>query len=308
MKIFSRKTYSTEVLADFLVLMSLTFFLYWFYKKEILRILFFEILYFLKRVSQKRLAKFFEILNIRASSSQSDLRAAGSDYLFLIIFPHMADLKSLFEAHLHLGGRTSGWNPKMKNFLHSQKNGVHVFDLSQTAERLEQAKKFLTAQKLQNKKILFVGTKPQTALLLQELVANTNHYYVDQKWMPGLLTNFKEIRKRIDHYLNLKSQFETGEINKYTKKEVSQYKKELDKLEVLYHGVGEMRQKPSVVVVLDAVVNRLTVEESGVAGVPVVALVDSNANPDGVAFPIPGNDDSLDSIRFILENLVQSLA
>ena len=220
----------------------------------------------------------------------------------------MVDLKSLFEAHLHLGGRTSGWNPKMKNFLHSKKNGVHVFDLAQTAERLEQAKKFLTAQKLQNKKILFVGTKPQTALLLQELVANTNHYYVDQKWMPGLLTNFKEIRKRIDHYLNLKSQFETGEINKYTKKEVSQYKKELDKLEVLYHGVGEMRQKPSVVVVLDAVVNRLTVEESGVAGVPVVALVDSNANPDGVAFPIPGNDDSLDSIRFILENLVQSLA
>lgn len=220
----------------------------------------------------------------------------------------MADLKSLFEAQLHLGGRTSGWNPKMKNFLHSQKNGVHVFDLEQTAERLEQAKKFLTAQKLQNKKVLFVGTKPQTALLLQELVANTNHYYVDQKWMPGLLTNFKEIRKRIDHYLNLKSQFETGEINKYTKKEVSQYKKELDKLEVLYHGVGEMRQKPSVVVVLDAVVNRLTVEESGVARVPVVALVDSNANPDGVAFPIPGNDDSVDSIRFILQNLVQSLA
>ena len=220
----------------------------------------------------------------------------------------MADIKSLFEAHLHLGGRTSGWNPKMKNFLYGQKNGVHVFDLEQTAERLDQAKKFLAAQKLQNKKVLFVGTKPQTALLLQELVANTNHYYVDQKWMPGLLTNFKEIRKRIDHYLNLKSQFETGEINKYTKKEVSQYRKELEKLEVLYHGVGEMRQKPSVVVVLDAVVNRLTVEESGVARIPVIGVVDSNANPDGVAFPIPGNDDSVDSIRFILENLVQSLA
>lgn len=220
----------------------------------------------------------------------------------------MADLKPLFEAQLHLGGRTSGWNPKMKKFLYGQKNGVHIFDLEQTAERLEQAKNFLAAQKLQNKKVLFVGTKPQTALLLQELVANTNHYYVDQKWMPGLLTNFKEIRKRIDHYLNLKSQFETGEINKYTKKEVSQYRKELEKLEVLYHGVGEMRQKPSVVVVLDAVVNRLTIEESGVARIPVIGVVDSNANPDGVTLPIPGNDDSVDSIRFILENLVQSLA
>ncbi len=220
----------------------------------------------------------------------------------------MADLKPLFEAQLHLGGRTSGWNPKMKGFLHGQKNGVHVFDLEQTAECLDKAKKFLTAQKLQNKKVLFVGTKPQTALLLQELVATTGHYYVDQKWMPGLLTNFKEIRKRIDHYLNLKSQFETGEINKYTKKEVSQYKKELDKLEILYHGVGEMRQKPGVVVALDSVVNRLTIDESVVAGVPVVAVVDSNANPDGVNFPIPANDDSINAVRFLLENLVKSLA
>ena len=177
----------------------------------------------------------------------------------------MADIKSLFEAQLHVGGRTSGWNPKMKNFLHSKKNGVHIFDLEQTAEKLDKALKFLAAQKLQNKKVLFVGTKPQTALALKELVSPTDHYFVDQKWMPGLLTNFKEIRKRIDHYLNLKSQFETGEINKYTKKEVSQYKKELDKLEILYHGVGDMRQKPGVVVVLDAVVNRLTVDESVVA-------------------------------------------
>jgi len=257
---------------------------------------------------QSKLAFKHFVRIIRASSSQSDLRAAGSDNYLLIIFPHMADLKSLFEAQLHLGGRTSGWNPKMKNFLHGRKNGVHVFDLEQTAARLDQAKKFLTAQKLQNKKVLFVGTKPQTAILLKELVAKTDHYYVDQKWMPGLLTNFKEIRKRIDHYLNLQSQFETGEINKYTKKEVSQYKKELDKLEILYHGVGEMRQKPSVVIVLDAVVNRLTVEEAAVAGIPIVAVVDSNANPDGIGFPIPGNDDSIASIRFLLENLVQSLA
>lgn len=220
----------------------------------------------------------------------------------------MADIKSLFEAQLHIGGRTSGWNPKMKNYLHSTKDGVHIFDLEQTAEKLDAAKKFLTAQKLQNKKVLFVGTKPQTALVIKELVSPTDHYYVDQKWMPGLLTNFKEIRKRIDHYLNLKSQFETGEINKYTKKEVSQYKKELDKLEVLYHGVGDMRQKPGVVVVLDSVVNRLTIDESVVAGVPVVAIVDSNANPDGINFPVPANDDSVKAISFLLKNMVESLA
>ncbi len=138
----------------------------------------------------------------------------------------MTELKPLFEAQLHIGGRTSGWNPKMKPFLYGQKDGVHIFDLEKTAEGLEKAQKFLAAQKLQNKKILFVGTKPQTGVLLQKLVAEKKHYYVDQKWMPGLLTNFKEIRKRIDHYLNLKSQFESGEINQSTNKEVSKYRKE----------------------------------------------------------------------------------
>lgn len=220
----------------------------------------------------------------------------------------MTDLQILIENELHIGQRTSAWNPKMTSYLHSKVNNVHVFDLEKTAEAIESAKKFMAAQKIQNKKVLFVGTKPQTALVMQEILEDSKHYSVDQKWMPGLLTNFKEIRGRIDFYLTLKSQFESGEINKYTKKEVSQYKKELDKLELLYHGVGEMRAKPDVVVVLDAVVNRLSIEEAVTCKIPVVAVVDSNANPDGVDFPIPANDDSIKAIRFLLKNLVESLA
>jgi len=220
----------------------------------------------------------------------------------------MTDLQALVDNELHIGQRTSSWNPKMAPYLHSSIHGVHVFDLEKTAAGLENAKKFMAAQKIQNKRVLFVGTKPQTALVMQELLGDGKQFFVDQKWMPGLLTNFKEIRGRIDFYLSLKSQFESGEINKYTKKEVSQYKKELDKLDTLYHGVGEMRVKPDVIVVLDAVVNRLAIEEAATLNIPVVAVVDSNANPDGIAFPIPANDDSIKAIRFLLKNLVESLA
>ncbi|MCF7846888.1 MAG: 30S ribosomal protein S2 [Candidatus Gracilibacteria bacterium] len=217
------------------------------------------------------------------------------------------DLKTLFENELHIGQRTSGWNPKMKPYLYSDFNGVHVFDLEKTAELLKKAQQFLKATKLQGKKILFVGTKPQTSLVLNALLAGKSQYLVDEKWQPGLLTNFKEIRKRIDHYLNLKSQFESGEIQKYTKKEISKYKKELEKLEMLYHGVGEMRKAPGAIVVLDAVVNRLAIEEATNSKIPVVAVLDSNADPDNVNYPIPANDDSVKSIRFILQSLVDSL-
>jgi small subunit ribosomal protein S2 len=217
----------------------------------------------------------------------------------------MPTIKELFKHFVHIGQRTDRWNPKMAPYIHSKQNGVHVLDLQKTLEKLEEARNFLAATKLKNGKILFVGNKPQSALIIQELLTDTKHFYVDDKWSPGLLTNFKEMRKRIDYYLNLKSQFESGEIKKYTKKEISKFKKELDKLDMSYHGVAEMRKKPEVVIVLDAVVNRLAIEEAKVVGIPVVALTDSNADPDGIAFPIPANDDSIKSIRFLVEELLQ---
>ncbi len=216
-------------------------------------------------------------------------------------------VKELFENLVYIGHRTSNWNPKMKPFIYGSKGKVHVIDLEKTAAALEQAQKMLAAVKLQGKKALFVGTKPHISLALQEIVGS-KHFTVDQKWQPGLLTNFKEIRRRIDYYLNLKKQFETGEINKYTKKEVAKKKKELEKLEKMYHGVGEMRKNPAVVVVLDAVENRLAIEEAYSAKIPVIAVVDTDGNPDKIQLVIPGNDDSIKSIRFLLENLVKSLA
>lgn len=217
------------------------------------------------------------------------------------------DVKTLFENLVHVGHRSSRWNPKMKKYLHTKVNGVMVFDLEQTAEKLEKALNFLKAVKLQNKKVLFVGTKPQAALQIQKLVAPKGHYYVDKKWTPGLLTNFSELRKRIDYYLNLKQQFESGDINKYTKKEVAKFKKDLDKLHASYGGVAEMRKRADVVIVLDTVTDRIAVDEARNAGLAVLAVCDANADPDGIDYLIPGNDDALKSVAFLLESMVQSL-
>ena len=242
--------------------------------------------------SAKRFAFSFDILTI-----------AG---LFTTFF--MASLvETLFKNQVHIGHTKDRWNPKIKSFLFGRRNNVHVFDLQKTAAALEEAQKFLAALKLRNGRVLFVGTKPQIAFVLKQKLTGGKHFFIDQKWAPGVLTNFTEIRKRIDHYLNLKQQFESGEINKYTKKEIAGFKADLEKLDTAYHGVAEMRKRPDAVVVLDAVGNRLSIEESNKIKVPVIALVDTNADPDGIAYPIPGNDDSVKSVGCILDQLLEAL-
>lgn len=195
----------------------------------------------------------------------------------------------------------------MNVYIYGKQDGIHIFDLTKTVESLKKAQKFLATVKEQGGTVLFVGTKPQTSVVLKELVEGTKFYYIDEKWAPGLLTNFHELRKRIDYYLNLKSQFESGEIKKYTKKEVARFKKELEKLGEAYHGVAEMRKRPSALVVLDGVGNRLAVEEANNCGIGIVGILDSNANPDGIDYPVPGNDDSVKSVRFLVQCLLESL-
>lgn len=219
----------------------------------------------------------------------------------------MSLVKDLFNNLVHIGHKTAKWNPKVKPFIYGSKNRVHIFDLEQTEIKLEEARKFLASIKLQGGSVLFVGTKPQAAYVLGKQLEGTKHFYVDQKWAPGLLTNFKEMRKRIDYYLNLKGQFESGEISKYTKKEIAKFKKDLEKLKGVYHGVAEMRKKPSVVVVLDAVNDVLAIHEANKTKLPTIALVDSNANPDNITYPIPGNDDSIKSLNYIMTYLNKAL-
>jgi len=214
-------------------------------------------------------------------------------------------IEELFKNFVHVGHRTDLWNPKMRPFIYDSVEGVHVFDLEKTIVALEKAKNIIKATKLKNGKILFVGTKPQVSFVLKTKLKDGKHFFIDEKWCPGLLTNFAEVRHRINHYLNLKAQFESGEIKKYTKKEVAKFKKELEKLDVRYHGVAEMRKRPDLVVVFDAVGNRLAIAEANKLKLPVIAIVDSNANPDGIDFPIPANDDSVHSLGFLCDNLLQ---
>jgi small subunit ribosomal protein S2 len=213
----------------------------------------------------------------------------------------------LFKNLVHIGHRSEKWNSKMKPYVFGKRNKVYIFDLNKTAEGLEKAEKFLTGLKVQQKKVLFVGTKPQIALEIQRQVIGNDFYYLDKKWTPGFLTNFKELRVQIDFYLSLKKQFENGEINKYTKKEIVKFQKKLDKLEDAYKGVAEMKKLPDAVIVMDAKVNRLAIDEANTKGIPVVALTDANADPTGINFLIPGNDDAIKSVRFILQKLVKSL-
>lgn len=217
------------------------------------------------------------------------------------------DVKVLFENLVHVGHQSERWNPKMKPYLLEKKNGIWVFDLEKTVEAVEKVNAFLKALKLQNKKVLFVGTKPQTALLLQKLVDNDKHFVVDKKWTPGLLTNFKELRKRVDYYLDLKRQFATGDINKYTKKEIAKFGKDLEKLDASYHGVAEMRKQPDAVIVLDAVTDRIAIDEASKANVAVVAVADANADPKGIDYLVPGNDDAMKAIEYLIKVMTKAL-
>ncbi len=215
-------------------------------------------------------------------------------------------IEELFKNFVHVGHRTDLWNPKMRPFIHSVVERIHVFDLEKTIVALEKARNVIKATKLKNGKILFVGTKPQVSFVLKQKLEAGKHFFVDEKWCPGLLTNFPEVRHQINYYLNLKSQFESGEIKKYTKKEVAKFKKELDKLHIRYHGVAEMRKVPDLVIVLDSVGNKLAIAEANKLKIPVIGVVDSNADPDNINFPIPANDDSVHSIGCLCDNLLKS--
>ncbi|MCB9809519.1 30S ribosomal protein S2 [Candidatus Peribacteria bacterium] len=221
----------------------------------------------------------------------------------------MTTVQQLADAQVHIGHRTGKWNPKMRPYIAGKADGAHVLDLQQTSTALAAAVSFLQACKKEHKQVLFVGTKPQASFVLQQLaVGNDKLLYVDEKWSPGLITNFNELRTRIDQYLRLKDQFATDEILKYTKKEVAVFRKELEKLDRVYHGVAGIRKKADALVVLDAVGNRNAIDEAVQSGVPVIALVDSNADPDGVTYPIPANDDSIPALTFVTKTLIDALA
>lgn len=208
---------------------------------------------------------------------------------------------------VHFGHRTSKWNPKVAPYLFGKRNGVHVFDLNQTYQALMEAKEFLKTVGQNGRTILFVSTKPQGTDLIKQVAERCKMPYVTSKWIPGLLTNFKTIRSRVKYMLDLKAERENGGFDKYTKKEVVGFNKQIEKLEDALGGVAHLERLPDAVFVLDCHRDVIAVQEARKMKVTVVGVVDSNADPDGIQYVIPGNDDAIKSISYLINELADAL-
>lgn len=214
-----------------------------------------------------------------------------------------ADLRRLLVAGLHFGHRTEKWNPKMKPFIFGEKNGIHIFDLEKTAEYMEKALKFLEKSASENKTIMLVSTKQQTLESLPDLAIALNCPFVTTKWFGGLLTNWNTTKERIRQLRSLKKERDETAFQRYLKKERNQKLKQIVRLESWLAGIEKLEKKPDVVFVLDAVKDKLAIKEARKCGISIVAVVDSNADPDMVDYPIPGNDDGMRAIQLILNEI-----
>jgi small subunit ribosomal protein S2 len=222
-------------------------------------------------------------------------------------FAKTVGIQDLLDAGLHFGHQTKRWNPKMKRYIHGAKNGIYIIDLNKTLSQLELAKTFLNDVVLRGEKVLFVGTKKQARAIFQTTAENTNQPYVIHRWLGGMLTNNKTIRSSVARMRELQKMENDGSMDKLPKKEVSVLRRELGKLERNLTGIANMEKKPGALFVVDLKRERLALAEAKRLNIPIVALVDTNADPDLVDYPIPGNDDSLRSVGLIAEVLGETI-
>ncbi|WP_372808449.1 30S ribosomal protein S2 [Pontiella sp.] len=222
-------------------------------------------------------------------------------------FTKTISIADLLDAGLHFGHQTKRWNPKMKRYIHGAKNGIYIIDLNKTLSQLELSQVFLKDVVLRGEKILFVGTKKQAREIFKTTAENTNQPYVIHRWLGGMLTNNKTIRSSVNRMRELQKMIKDGTMDKLPKKEVSVLRRELTKLERNLTGIADMEKKPGALFVVDLKREHLALEEAKRLNIPVVALVDTNADPDLVDYPIPGNDDSLRSVGLICEVLGEAI-
>ena len=218
------------------------------------------------------------------------------------------DIKKLFESGAHFGHKTSKWHPKMKQYIHSTRGGIHIIDLNKTVDTLGPALSFVEEVVSQGKQVLVVGTKTQAHDILKDLAIKTEMPYVVERWLGGMLTNSATIGNRIKHLKDLEVKMESGQLAaKYSKLEVQRYQEEIDSMNHLYGGIKNLAGKPGVVFVEDVSHESNALKEAKKLGVPVIALVDTNADPSLVDYPIPCNDDSIQTIKLISEYLSQAI-
>jgi small subunit ribosomal protein S2 len=219
------------------------------------------------------------------------------------------DIKALLEAGVHFGHKTSHWHPKMAPYIHSKRQDIYIVDLVKTVEGLEAALPFLTKVVSTGKSVLFVGTKKHTKDIVKAAAEAVNQPYVTERWMGGMLTNVDTVSRQIKHLKDLEKRMESGDLAKrYSKLEVQRYQEEIDDLNKRYGGIKNLNGKPGAVFVTDSIVDINAVKEAKVLGVPVVALVDTNADPTLIDYVIPGNDDAIKGLQLILDYVRAAIA
>lgn len=218
------------------------------------------------------------------------------------------DIKQLLEAGAHFGHKTERWHPKMAPYIHSKRNGTHIIDLTKTVSGLQDALSFITKTASEGKQVLFVGTKRQAQDIVKAAAVETGMPYVTERWLGGMLTNWNTIGGRVKHLQDLENRMASGELaNKYNKLEVQRFQEEIDQMNVMYGGIKELNKKPGVVFVTDVVNDDNAVREAKKIGVPIVAIVDTNADPSRIAYPIPANDDAIKTIQLVVDYVKQAV-
>ncbi|HWU39144.1 MAG TPA: 30S ribosomal protein S2, partial [Candidatus Acidoferrum sp.] len=216
-------------------------------------------------------------------------------------------IKELLEAGVHFGHQTKRWNPKMKKFLFGERNGIYIIDLQKTLKMFQEAQNFLRDVAARGQAVLFVGTKKQAADTIQEESIRAGMYFVNRRWLGGTLTNFQTITKSISRLKQLEDMQATGKFEAFYKKEVLRMEREMGKLNNALLGIKGMEQLPSAVFIIDPKKERIAVREARRLAIPVIAVVDTNCDPDEVDLPIPGNDDAIRAIRLITSRLADAI-
>jgi small subunit ribosomal protein S2 len=221
----------------------------------------------------------------------------------------MANVKlaQLLEAGVHFGHKAQRWNPRMFPYIYTERDGIHIIDLIQTSQLLNQACDFVQIAAEQGKTFLFVGTKRQAALLISEEAQRCDSYYINHRWLGGMLTNWVTIKSRIGRLKELEKQEGEGIFEILPKKEAAKLKKELEKLRKHLNGVKSMEKIPDIIVVVDQKREETAIHEAAILKIPIISILDTNCDPDLVDVPIPANDDSIRSIKLIIQNLVDSI-
>lgn len=219
----------------------------------------------------------------------------------------VASMIELLDAGVHFGHQTQRWNPKMKPYIYGARNGIYVLDLRKTSDKLDEAYNVVRDLAAKGKNVVFVGTKKQAVDVVAEEAVRAGSYYVNRRWLGGMLTNFETIRGRVNKLREIEDFSNSGQMEKLPKKEIAQMMRKLSKLTKTLGGIKEMRGMPDVLIVIDQKKEAIAIAEANKLNIPVICLADTNADPDGIDYIIPGNDDAIRSIKLVCSKLADAI-